>query len=85
MLLVILLLFPAVIGLLVSYMMDRDQQEEKRKEKLKTNSSSMTRFFKIRKAIIIICPAHRSSLQKNQVALVDATRCKFCVDRPGNP
>lgn len=85
MILVVLFLFPCLIGLIVSWLLDRDQRETKRREAYKKQTTSMTRFFVMRKQLNILCIAHFPKLKKNQIALVDETRCQLCLTKQVKP
>lgn len=66
-----MLIFPVVVGLMVSYMLNYDRKQ-----------SHIRRLLEFTKRpVLILCHAHTLRLKKGQIALIDPDRCKKCLDR----
>jgi len=77
----LVMLMPIIAGLLISHFMLSDKKEDQKRERLE--KGPYHRMFRVRKSIKILCKSHLSTLANGEVALVDQTRCKICIDKQG--
>lgn len=75
-----LLLFPIAMGFFINWIMKRDAAEEARKAKVSITAIKV-RYFRLRPKAPVLCAAHLNQRKPNQLAVIDKTRCQFCLDK----